>query len=111
MRPTPRCHPPRAQLLDDVQDTQIAVEEERVDGEAHERRVDPGCRRQQQPLASWQPTTADKTAQAKQWVVCQLAYAQAVVAREVHYELGLGHELRSVPSLRFDRQTRDGDGL
>ena len=86
-----RGHAPRAQSLDDVDDAHASIQEERIDREAHESGVNPGRRRDEHSLTGRQPLAAEQPAHAQQRAVCQLAYADRAVPREIDDQLGLGH--------------------
>src|SRR5438270_9336522 len=91
--PPLRCDPPRRQLLDDVDDPQVAVKEHGVDREAHECGVDCRSGMDQHPLTGEQAWTAHETPHAPQRALGKLTDAHAAAVGQIHYELRGGHQL------------------
>ena len=74
-----------------MQHAQVAIEEQRVDRKAHERRVNRRSGAQEEALAGGQTALAQQPAHTTQRTIGELADAQGLAAREVDYQLGLGH--------------------
>ena len=66
-RAAARGHAPWAQTGDDIEDDAIAIEEDRVDGKAHEEHVNRAARLDQDPVSGRQFTPPQQAAEARPW--------------------------------------------